>query len=509
MTSNNLAETGARFFWNGQALLLVSALLVPFVAYYPSLERLVELWSDKGSVLSHGFLLFPISLYLFYQALRQTAPGLRIQPSLLGISFLLGATLLWLLAGLVYIESVQQAAFVLVLLGVVVSLLGVRQALPFFFPILLLLSVVPVWQVLTPYLQTASAIVSAQLLDVTGFTTVREGYLILIPDGVFEVEEGCSGLKYQLTAVTIAFLYAKVNGFNLRQMLIYAVIASGMAFLANIVRIYSVVAIGYFTGMQNPVVQDHDTLGWVVFALFIFVLLVYLGRLFPPQAEKKAVDPEADAPVALTRWPVLGGVVLVSMLGPLLALAYSVSAETADSLRWRLPEQVGDWQLQARRLTQWQPKWQQGDLVLQGRYLSHQDSVDLFITHFEKQAQDKEAVHVDNKIFSGERWARVSRQQRQVVLADGSHLPVEASLIKGGGQASQRLVWRWYGTAGHRVASGSRAKLWNLYGTLTGSPAISVVLVSTPVTSEQQDAEAVLMAFLSQFVTDVETALSR
>ncbi len=206
----------------------------------------------------------------------------------------------------------------------------------------------------------------------------------------------------------------------------------------------------------------------------------------------------------------LGGVVLVSMLGPLLALAYSVSAETADSLRWRLPEQVGDWQLQARRLTQVATEVAAGAIwVLQGRYLSHQDSVDLFITHFEKQAQDKEAVHVDNKIFSGERWARVSRQQRQVVLADGSHLPVEASLIKGGGQASQRLVWRWYGTAGHRVASGSRAKLWNLYGTLTGSPAISVVLVSTPVTSEQQDAEAVLMAFLSQFVTDVETALSR
>lgn len=65
-------------------------------------------------------------------------------------------------------------------------------------------------------------------------------------------------------------------------------IAAALGLLANWLRIYILVLIGYHTEMQSSLMNDHETFGWVVFA-FILIPAIYFSPMLKPQSTALAI----------------------------------------------------------------------------------------------------------------------------------------------------------------------------------------------------------------------------
>ncbi len=481
--------------------LLLAVLAVVSGLYLSTFESSYNVFSREGSGQSHAPLLLLVSLYLIYRAWSLGGRQIRLNFNHLATLGLAGLSLLWLVSGLVFIEAGQQAALIMILALVVVSLLGWREGGKYLVPILLLLTLLPVWDLFIPYLQIASAQVSAQVLDLVGITSMREGYLLIIPNGTFEVADACSGMKFEIVGITLALIHTQLIRVPVRIALVYLLAASVLAFASNVVRIVVVVAIGYRYGMDHEYVHDHNFIGWVLFSVFFFLLL-YFGerRLRHYEIGPRVNEGESGADAGMVRQSAgVGLIVLALAVGPALNGYFAHRETQAKAGDIAAIQRLADWRIQSTELTDWAPIWTRGEHSFEGRLVHDGEGVELFATEFERQAQGYEAVNLSHRVYDIEKWSRISRSVRVVELPGVGRVEVEETLLKSPGQ-QQRLVWQWYHTHGRVVASGAQAKLNNLVGVVSGTPNISVFVLSRVIIRNEAHASAVMERFLQDYM---------
>ncbi len=481
--------------------LLLAVLAALSGLYLSTFQSFYHLFSKEGSGQSHAPLLLLVSLYLIYRAWSLGGRQLTLNFNRPAILALAGLSLIWLVSGLVFIEAVQQAALILIVAMAVISLLGLREGGRYLVPILLLLTLLPVWDLFIPYLQTASAKVSAFVLDLVGITSTREGYLLIIPNGTFEVADSCSGMKFEIVGITLALIHTQLIRVPVRIALGYLLAASLLAFVSNVMRIVVVVAIGYRYGMDHEYVHDHNFIGWILFSVFFFLFLFFGEK----RLRHHEIGPRTGVNVTGTgagigrRLGGIGLIVLALAVGPVLN-GYFAQREAVSRAGDIGPiERMADWQTQSRELTDWAPIWTRGDRSFEGTLVRDGEGVDLFATEFDRQSQGHEAVNLGHRVYDIEKWSRISRSVRVVELPDRGRMEVEETLLKSPGQ-QQRLVWQWYRTNGKVVASGARAKLNNLVGVMSGMPAISVFVLSREIIRNESHASAVMERFLQDYM---------
>ncbi len=489
------------------AILLIAGLLLAFPLYYPTLDSFFNIWTAPDSDQSHGFLLFAVCLYIFYEEWKARKDRLSVKPRYLGLIGIIVLSLFWMMSGLVYVESLQQALFIAILAMIIFSFLGLKDGVPFYFPVLLLLSVVPVWKVLAPYLQTGTAVTVGHMLQASGITSVREGYLLIIPEGTFEVAEFCSGLRYQIVGITISLLYARQSGFYLKETIAYVAFASLLAFVANLMRVYSVVVIGHLSNMESQIVHDHNMLGWTIFGVFILIYLWGSQRYLPIRSAIEQVEGDGIKLADGSRRRNLRFTALVffaTLTGPALAFFYMSGGAETDSSTVELPGKIADWRLVENKLTSWKPDWLQGNSVVEGRYSEGAHRVDVFLSRFSSQEQGREAISVLNEVYDSDVWSRIYRRVTDLGLVNGRNLIVEETRLKAAGSDRGRIVWRWYNAAGKREQKNIKAKLLNLLGTLKGNPEIDVNMVSYDLGADEDKTRIKMVGFLPGYLAAVE-----
>lgn len=483
----------------------VLVVLVAVLAlYFGTILSFYDLFSEQGSDQTHAPLLLLVSLYLIYRAWESGGRRIDLRLNLPVAGLLALLSLLWLVSGLVFVEAGQQTSLITMLALLPVCLLGWRAGSRYLVPILILLTLVPVWSVFIPYLQIVSATISGTVLDLVGITSTREGYLLIIPNGTFEVADACSGLKFQTVGVTLALIHTQLTKVPLRVAAVYLLSASLLALVSNVIRICIVVAIGYRYGMNHEYVQDHNFIGWIVFSSLFFVLL-YVGerQLIKHQIR---VAPEVESGIeqnSFRRQMVgLSLVILAFSLGPLLHGFFTASkpSQLADLIT--PPGDLRGWSLVSDELAEWRPLWTAGDLSYQGRFRSGKHEVDLYATQFHTQSQGREAVNVSHRVYDIDKWSRISRSAKIIELAGNGPLPVEETLLRGSGY-KQRTVWQWYRTNAKNVPTDAEAKWNNLLGVLSGNPDIAVFVVSMDVTQDQEHATEVLADFVNQYLSTI------
>ncbi len=483
---------------------LFGVLVALLLLYSPTILSFYDAVSEEGSETSHAPLLLLVSLYLVYRAWSLSARPIRLDFNHLAIVALVGLSLLWLVLGLVFVESGQQAILILILATATIGMLGMREGSRYLMPILLLLTVVPVWNVFTPYLQTASAQASAYLLDLAGITSTREGYLLVIPNGTFEVTGSCSGLKFQIAGITLALIHTQLIKVPFRILLPYVVTASLLALASNVVRIFVVVVVGYHYGMENEYVQDHNFIGWVLFAIFFFLFLFIGERRLKahelPAGSEAGVLPEVSGPSH--RLPGVASVVVALSIGPILYGYFMHHEQAATGGNLSVLKQLPGWQVAESPLRDWKPIWTQGDQTFQGMLSFSGERLDLYATEFHRQRQGREAVNVSHRVYDIEKWSRISRSARVVEVPGFGEMEVEETLLKSHDQR-KRLVWLWYRTDGEIVANRYQAKLNNLLGVFSGEPEIAVFVVSKEIIQDEVHAAQVLESFLTTYLAQV------
>lgn len=247
-------------------------LLVLTIVSLLNIPILITLWRhsfDDGTY-SHAYLIPVISLYLFY--ILQKLGKLKFREVLS-----IPATLIFISSCIaLFLTSKAQISlgYWCSLLAVIVSSINMLYQLNRYiaFPSIFLVFIMPIWGLFTNILQDISVSVVTYFMSFTGVPTFVEDNFVTIPSGVFEIADGCSGLRYMIVSLAISSLFSFLYINNIRKTIAFFTLAIFGALLTNWLRITALILIGEYTNMESSLMEDHNTFGWYLFIPFMFIL---------------------------------------------------------------------------------------------------------------------------------------------------------------------------------------------------------------------------------------------
>lgn len=256
------------------------------LVYHSAVVSMVRVWSESKTY-EHGMLIVPIVLWLVWR--KRTA--LRLAPltvSLAPIVLMIVPATLWMLGQAAEIALFEHLALVVSLQLVIWFALGSAKASTIAFPIFYLLFCVPFGDSFIPALQLITADLSVFFVQLSGIPIYREGLFLSIPNGMFEVAEACSGIRFLISSVALGFLFAYLNFTKAWKRVIFVSFCFIFPIIANGIRAYGIVMIGHFSNMTHAVGADHLVYGWFFF--FIVILSIFF-------VATKFADPDAPNPI--------------------------------------------------------------------------------------------------------------------------------------------------------------------------------------------------------------------
>lgn len=258
-----------KHFW-----VLVCVTLTWCLANYPIMGSLWEYSFDDGTY-SHAYLVPFIVLYLFYILEQENRVVFRAAVSLpwLCVAALSGVGLV--LATWSQISLLYWAASLGTLLSLVCCIF--RFSISTLFPFAFLVFIFPFWGSLAVPLQSLSVYVVTALMGLTSIPVYVENEFVTIPAGIFEIAEGCSGLRYVIVSAAISSLYVFLYLKTIRSALIFSAISLAGALVTNWLRIVALIVIGHETDMQSSLMTDHNNFGWYIY-IPVAIFQFYIGR---------------------------------------------------------------------------------------------------------------------------------------------------------------------------------------------------------------------------------------
>lgn len=505
---------------HGLAIICLLLFLLTLILYQSTVISLYELWvTSVGNKYKHGVILLVIGGYFFYRHWQRTGETLLLQPSLIGLSLLVGTSFAWFLAQVGNILVLQQILFIFILVCLLWSLLGYTTMRRLAFPILLLLCAIPVLEIFihVEWLQRTTALLVTGLLDATGINTYRDDVLIHIPAGTFRVAQDCAGMRKLIVAISIAVIYAGLTHFRWKATLLYTLLAAIFAFFINILRIYIVVLIGQLTNMQHYFIRvEHQSLGWALFGVLMFVFIYFSDRYVSTRYKTSAVQPRPQALVSASpNLPMKSGrlsarmgiaMALVGLaVGP--ALAHFVSqGERPSVIVLSVPSQIGGWVQQPSHADNYRPNINSPDAVNEECYGDTEGmAVCSYIGYFWYEEQGKELISDLNSIYDRKQWKAVKSTHNYTVGMKPA-FEVRETLIRSA-TGEEKLVWYWYYLADTRTDSSDWAKALDIWSKLTGQRGAAVLIVSTDNNENLNKSRTRLERFLDQTLPVLEHAI--
>lgn len=408
--------------------------LLPFVAVWglithQGLLTAGSIWLNN-EIFNHCLLVLPAVGYLLWQQYPQ-GDFSRWAPSLWGglcFSLLL---LLYLVAWTLDIRVVMHLATFMSLAALFWLVLGDANAARVKAPLTFLIFCVPVGEQLIPWLQQVAADVSVAMLQGVGIPLYRSGLFIEIPNGQFLVAEACSGVSFLIGSVVFGCFYAYLSFRRTGMQLAFVGLSVVVPILANGVRVFGIISVGYYSDMEYAVGADHLIYGWFFFALVLLGLFL-IGELLyrferrhlshtqttsnqnSTANQSTAITVQASAtsssrvtqyiaPVALV-WA-LALVVLSTRLDDQLQRPSSTAPPVFSSLT-----QASE----VNHSVPWQPSVQRADWVQQAPW---QAAPELWVLAAGFDQQWRELSSQQHRLFQPDVWTLVT--SRSLVIADG------------------------------------------------------------------------------------------
>ncbi len=288
--------------------------------YFSSVSQLYLRWIQWDQDLSHGLPTVAIFLFLLWHALpwpyRKDAKAVRTF-----LLILLGlASLAWFLFHKIHIGILVQVTLLCIILLFIASCYSLKTLRHVAVPCGILIFALPLWGILNGPLVEISAAVVGKTARLSGMTLLMDGSNIFIPYGRLYIDDGCSGLRYFVIGLLMAYLISYLNHYRVKQVVVAFGVAIVLSLLTNWVRIFSLVVIGYQTEMKSSLMEDHELFGWVLFAL-VMLPAIYYAPAFKPKPRV-----ESEIPTARPLLPLL-----LLMIGPALALLAPTTLEMAPA----------------------------------------------------------------------------------------------------------------------------------------------------------------------------------
>ncbi|MGF1700972.1 exosortase A [Photobacterium makurazakiensis] len=255
--------------------------LLPFIAwllmFYSSIVDMVNVWGTSKTY-EHCFLIIPISLWVLWQHKKE----FKIAPSgvaWLPIILMLFPASLWLLGLAAKANIFEHAAAIFSLQLLLWAMLGNAKAKVAWFPIAFLVFCIPFGEELIPRLQIITADLSIIFLQLSNIPVYRDGLYLTIPNGQFFVAEACSGIRFLISSLALGTLFAYLQFTKTWKRIAFVGFSFIFPIIANGIRAYGIILIGYLSDMKYATGADHLVYGWFFFSIVILCIF-FTASLF-------------------------------------------------------------------------------------------------------------------------------------------------------------------------------------------------------------------------------------
>ncbi|MCB1960099.1 MAG: exosortase A [Rhodocyclaceae bacterium] len=428
---------------------LLVVLVVWALAYWGTIAEMVAIWS-RSETFAHGFVVLPISAYLVWQR-RHEVSGLPLRPSLPVLVLTIAAMSAWLVGRWVSVAALEHLAVVAVLVTAAWAMLGLRAFRPVAFPMMFLFFMAPVGEFLVPMLMHYTAEFTVAALRASGIPVFQEGLHFVVPNGRWSVVEACSGIRYLIASFMVGTLFAYLNYRGLGKRVAFSVFALLMPIVANWLRAYMIVMIGYLSGNTLAVGVDHLIYGWVFFGVVIMGMF-WVGAWWRDDDRPAIAVPQLGG--AMTARPITAKAAMVLacvVIGPLVAVQAAV-VDRQPAMSLTLPEAAEGWSRVEVAEQDFRPAFQGYRADAVARYVRGDTAVLVYIAGFADQVAGREMVSWDNQLVrSSGPWRVLSRASDPLPVGSVERVQLL-------GSAGALSVWRWYRIDGRIVTSDLSAK---------------------------------------------------
>ena len=289
---------------------------------------LVTLWRhgfDDGTY-SHAFLIPFITLYLYYQLSITGKLQFREKASLPFTLLLIACGYLLFITTNAQISMGYWLSFLLVCLASLPMIYTFNWQI--LFPSAVLIFIFPFWGILTPILQKMSVAAVTFIMGFTGVPTYVQAQFVTIPAGVFEIADGCSGLRYLIVSLAISSLFIFLYIKDTKRALMFFIIAILGALLTNWIRITALILIGQYTNMESSLMDDHNTFGWYLYIPFMVLLFRWGNNL----ADNDLFNPEDKVKQLSTPRKTPNKIAFITLIGLLTITSSTLKLATSEGI---------------------------------------------------------------------------------------------------------------------------------------------------------------------------------
>jgi EpsI family protein len=447
-------------------------------------------------VYSHGYLVLALAAWIGWAHWRRNPPA-QIGPAwsaLIPLALLVAAMAAM---ELVYINSSRALLLPPMFVAATALVFGWPAAKRVVMPVgFVYLGLLPFW-VLQPALQGLATRVVNILIGFVDIPVYIEEFFIHIPAGTFEVASACSGLSVLLSAVTLALFY---DAMYLRRW-VHRVVLLAVSFLAalvsNWIRIWTLVLVGQYFGLDHWLIDDHYLYGMVIFLFCMVPVGLLAVRLEDRErARKEGIDDRPRSAEAPTRMDGRG-MLLAALAGALLLAVprlfatdgratYAVEPLPLPAVTESGAVRVGD-------LSDWRPRFinaREGAAV----YATDGLPVEAFRAVYPQQDREHHLFRDRRSLHGRDWWEREHTERSIMVGADR----IEVNEYIGRLSGRERVTMAWYEVAGQAVTSRLEAKLVEARALGSGRSDGVMVAVSMPCDPDCDEARSTLERFLER-----------
>lgn len=485
--------------------IFIIILLIP-VLFYATTLSMVNVWRINETF-THGFLIFPISLWLIWQN-REKLRRLSPSPEPMVFLLLIPVLLLWFISHVVDIQSVQQLCMISMIPIITWLALGRKIVLSLLFPFMFLFFAVPLGQGLIPPMMDLTANFVVSLVKMIGVPIYQDGLYFILPTGNWNVVEECSGVRYLIASVALGTIYAYLSYHSNFKRLVFVVFAIIVPILANGLRAFGIVMIGHLSGMELATGVDHLIYGWVFFGIVIFAMF-YIGSFWWDPVATADTQPEiSNLKIQTSNKNTLAVVTLISIMSiiTIKLIAYDITHNhkgLPEKLELSLPANFEDWQYDPNHSLNWQPEITSPDAKTSRVYRLGNDVVQIDIGYFLYQRPGAEAVTSQNRLTNpyGGDW-KITHSS----AIDEQDIFVKESAIRNSNY--NLLIWQWFKVGSFESPNPYIAKIFEAYNQIFARRSdAAYISVATNLDENKDDSREKIREFLEAASKNISSHL--
>jgi len=458
----------------GWAFFLIACFALVAI-FYDGLEYMINFWNGKEEY-SHGYLIPVISVFLIWQKSDQLRKVCFLG-SWWGVSIVIFGLLLFSVGELSTLFIIVQYAFVIVLVGLVLSYTGWIGIKKIWFPLLFLVFMIPLpvflYNNLSLQLQLISSKLGVDFIRFCDITVFLEGNVIDLGSYQLQVVEACSGLRYLFPFMSLAFLSAYLFKGALWKRVVIFLSSAPISVLMNSLRIGTIGVLVEYWGISAAEGFVHDFQGWAVF-MVCMTLLVFEMHILARVGGTKVTFSEAfniefpmpvpsdaklkERAIPFPAWTALSIIVLVALL----ASVYEMPAEQIPPRKSfvQFPMKLGKWQGKPDFLDgKAQEVLALDDYLLANYRDGRGNKVNVYVAYYLSQSKGH-SIHSPRSCLPGGGWNVTYLPEATLQDRRGNNIQVARAMIEKGDY--KQLVYFWTQQRGRIITNEFLVK-WYLF----------------------------------------------